>query len=31
LLGIIVLIVAFVKMQPKRLVRWRMKKPQIGR
>ena len=31
LLGIIVLLVAFVKMRPKRPVRWRMKKPQIER
>ena len=30
-LGIIVLIVAFVKMRPTRNVRWRMKKPQIER
>ena len=31
LLGIIVLIGAFVKMRPTRNVRWRMKKPQIER
>jgi phosphatidylserine synthase len=31
LLGIIVLLGAFVKMRPKRPVRWRMKKPQIER
>ena len=29
LLGIIVLLVAFVKMRPKSPIRWRMKKPQI--
>jgi phosphatidylserine synthase len=29
LLGIIVLLVAFVKMRPNRPIRWRMKKPQI--
>jgi uncharacterized membrane protein len=31
LLGIIVLLVAFVKMRPKKPIRWRMKKPQIER
>ena len=31
LLGIIVLLVAFVKMRPKSPIRWRMKKPQIER
>ena len=31
LLGIIVLLVAFVKMRPNRPVRWRMRKPQIER
>ncbi len=31
LLGIILLIGAFAKMRPKRPIRWRMKKPQIGR
>jgi len=30
LLGIIVLLVAFVKMRPKSPIRWRMKKPQMG-
>ena len=30
LLGIIVLLVAFVKMRPKNPIRWRMQKPQIG-
>jgi uncharacterized membrane protein YidH (DUF202 family) len=29
LLGIIVLIVAFTKMRPKKPIRWRIKKPQI--
>ena len=29
LLGIILLLGAFVKMRPKRPVRWRMRKPQI--
>jgi predicted membrane-bound spermidine synthase len=31
LLGIIVLLVAFVKMRPKNPIRWRTKKPQIER
>jgi len=31
LLGIIVLLGAFVKMRPKRPIRWRMRKPQIER
>ena len=31
LLGIILLLVAFVKMRPKSPIRWRMKKPQIER
>jgi len=30
LLGIIVLLVAFVRMRPKRPIRWRMRKPQIN-
>ena len=29
--GIILLLVAFAKMRPKRPIRWRMKKPQIER
>ena len=29
ILGIIVLLVAFLRMRPKRPVRWRIKKPQI--
>jgi uncharacterized membrane protein len=31
LLGIILLIVAFTKMRPKKPISWRMKKPQIER
>ncbi len=31
LLGIIVLLVAFVKMRPKSPIRWRIRKPQIER
>lgn len=31
LLGMIVLLVAFAKMRPKRPITWRMKKPQIER
>ena len=31
LFGVILLLVGFVKMNPKKLIRWRIKTPQIGR